>query len=64
MPESRRAFDVAAAPTSELDNLVFSRQTGLLECEHPLIYKPMLISEPAVPSTRLLKMRPELETVS
>ena len=54
MPESRRAFDVAAAPTSELDNLVFSRQTGLLECEHPLIYKPMLISEPAVPSTRLL----------
>ena len=55
MPESRRAFDVAAAPTSGLDNLVFSRQTGfILECEHPLIDKPMVIAEPAVPSTRLL----------
>ena len=54
MPAWRRAFNVTAAPTSELDNLVFSRQTGLPECYHPLIYKPMLISEPAVPNTRLL----------
>ena len=32
MPAWRRAVNVAAVPTSELDNLVFSRQTGLLEC--------------------------------
>ena len=38
----------------------FSRQTGLLECEHPLTDKPMVIAEPTVPSARLvgLGLRP------
>ena len=47
LPESRKAFKVAAAQTSELFNLVSSRQSGLFECEYPLIDKPMLIDEPA-----------------
>ena len=51
--ESRQAFEVAAAQTSGLLNLVFSRQTGLFQCEHPLIDKPMVIAEPTVSSARL-----------
>ena len=46
LPESRQAFDVAAARTSRLVNLVFSRQTSFFECEHPFTDKPMVISEP------------------
>ena len=34
LPESRQAFQVAAARISGLVNLVFSRQTCLFECEH------------------------------
>ena len=51
--ELRQAFEVAAAQTSGLLHLVFSHQTGLFQCEHPLIDKPMVIAEPAVSSTRL-----------
>ena len=51
--ESRQAFEVAAAQTSGLLNLAFSRQTGLFQCEHPLIDKPKVIAKPAVSSTRL-----------
>ena len=51
--ESRQAFEVAAAQTSGLLNLVFCRQTGLFQCDHPLIDKPMVIAEPAVSSARL-----------
>ena len=47
LPESRQAFKVAAAQTSGLVNLVFSRQSGLFECEYPLIDKPMTIADPA-----------------
>ena len=52
-PESRQAFEVAAAQTSGLVNLVSSRQTGFIKCEHPFIDKPMVIKKPAVASARL-----------
>ena len=47
LPEPRQAFKVAAAQTSWLVNVVSSRQSGLIECEYPLIDKPMMIAEPA-----------------
>ena len=50
---SRQAFEVTAAQTSGLVNLVSSRQTGFIECEHLFIDKPMVIKEPAVASARL-----------
>ena len=53
LPESRQAFEVAAAQTSGLVNLVSSRQTGFIKCEHPFIDKPMVIKKPAVASARL-----------
>ena len=45
---SRKAFQVAAARTSGLANLVFSRQTVFVffECEHPFIDKLMVTTEP------------------
>ena len=44
---------VAAARTSELVNLVLSRQTGFYECELLIVDKTMFITEPAVASPRL-----------
>ena len=41
-----------AAQTSAPVNLVLSRPTGFFKPEHPFIYKA--ITEPAVPSARLL----------
>ena len=43
-----------AAQTSGVVNLVFSRQTGFFKPVHPFIDKPMVITEPVVPSARLL----------
>ena len=61
LPESRQAFEVAAAQTSRLASLVLSRQTVFLfECEHPFIDKPMVITEPAVPSAQLLGLDSKL----
>ena len=51
LPESRQSFEVAAAQTSVLVNLVFSCQTGFFQYEHPFIDKPMVKTEPAVPGT-------------
>ena len=45
LPESRQTFQVAGAQTG---------QTGFLECEHPFIDEPMVITKPPVASTRLL----------
>ena len=54
LPESRQTFEVAATRTFGLVNLVLSCQTSFfLECEHPSVYKPMVKTEPTVPSTRL-----------
>ena len=39
-----------------LVNLVFSRQTGFFECEHPFIDKPVVITEPAEASAQLLQL--------
>ena len=52
--------EVAAAWTSGLVNLVFPRQTGFIECEHPFIDKPMVINEPAVANARFLSLGPKL----
>jgi len=49
------------SPNSGLVNLVLSRQTVFFfECEHPFIDKPMVITEPAVPSTQLLGLGSKL----
>ena len=53
LPESRETFEVAAARTCGLVNLVLSCQTIFFECEHPFVNKPMVKTEPTVPSTRL-----------
>ena len=37
LPESRQTFEVAAARTSGLVNLVFSRQTGFFGASFPFI---------------------------
>ena len=58
----RQTFEETAAGTSRLVNLVFSRQTGFFECEHPFFDKPMAITEPAVASARLVGLGSELYT--
>ena len=60
LPFAFLSDEVAAAQTSGLVNLVFSRQTGFFECEHPFIDKPMVITEPAVPITRLFGLGSKL----
>ena len=52
-PELRRAFEVAAAQTSGPVNLALFCQSGLFECKHLFIDKPMVITKPAVPTARL-----------
>ena len=49
LPELRQLFEAAAARTSGLVNLVFSRQTGFSSASVSLVTKPMVIIEPAVP---------------
>ena len=61
LPESRQTFEVAAAQTSGLVILVFlSSQTVFFEWENPFFDKPMIITEPAVASTRLLGLGSKL----
>ena len=55
-----KPLEVAAAQTSGLVNLVFSRQTVFFDYVHVLIDKPMVITEPAVASTRLLDLGSKL----
>ena len=49
----RQAFEVAAAQTSGPVNLALFCQSGLFECKHLFIDKPMVITKPAVPTARL-----------
>ena len=58
--ESRQTFEVAAAQTSGLVNLLLSRQTGIFECKHPFIDKSMVITEPTVASAWLLGLGSKL----
>ena len=58
IPNPRRLCLNRIAQTSELVNLVLFRQTSIFECEHPFIDKPMVITEPAVTSTRVTTIRP------
>ena len=45
LPESRQTFELRQPKLlDELVNLVFSRQSGFFECEHPLIDKPTAIT--------------------
>ena len=55
--EKRRVCQDHVKPfkPSGLVNLVFSRQNGFFECEHPLIDKTIVITEPAVASALLLE---------
>ena len=57
---ARQTLEVTEAQTSGLVNLALSRKTGFFECEHPLIDKPMAITEPAVASARLLGLGSKL----
>ena len=55
LSESRQPFEVVEDQTSEPVNLVLSPQTVFFfEREHPFIDKPIVITEPAVPSGQLL----------
>ena len=58
------AFEVAASRTPGLVNLAFSRQTGFFECKHPFVDKPMVITEPAIASARLLSLGSKLYPTS
>ena len=50
----RKAYEVTAARTSGRVNFSFSRQTGF---SHPFFkIKPMVVTEPTVPSTRPLSL--------
>ena len=50
----RKAYEVTAARTSGRVNFSFSRQTGF---SHPFFFiKPMVVTEPTVPSTRPLSL--------
>ena len=62
MPESRQAFEVATAQTSELVNLVFSRQTGFSRDSICLLNTTDgPITEPAVPRAQLLGLGSKLD---
>ena len=54
-------FEVTAAQTSELINLLLNR-SGLFECEYPLFDKAMVTIEPARASARLLDLNYILAT--
>ena len=62
--ESHQTFEVAAAQTSGLVNLLLSRQTGIFECKHPFIDKPMVITELTVASAWLLGLGLKLPGIS
>ena len=62
--ESHQTFEVAAAQTSGLVNLLLSRQTGIFECKHPFIDKPMVMTEPTVASAWLLGLGLKLPSIS
>ena len=60
LPESHQAFEVAAAQTSGLVNLVLSPQTFFFQCEYLSTYQPMVIIEPAVLIAGLLDLGSKL----
>ena len=55
-----KPFDVAAVRISGLVNLVFSRQTGVVECGFPFVDKPIVITEPLETSARSLGLGSKL----
>ena len=57
---AKQTFEFTEAQTSGLVNLALSRKTVFFECEHPLIDKPMALTEPAVASARLLGLGSQL----
>ena len=62
MPESRQVFEVVAAKTSKLVNLVLSSQTVFFNCEHPFIDNQWSYSNWAR-CTRRTAIRPGVENV-
>ena len=57
LPKLRQAFEVAESQTFGLVNLVFFLSNWYSQCEHLFIDKPMVITQPAVPSTWLLTLQ-------
>ena len=53
---------LSEARTSGLENLVLSRQTGFSSASLHLLIRPMVLTEPAIPSAR--NKRPGFETIS
>ena len=62
MPESRQVFEVVAAKTSKLVNLVLSSQTVFFNCKHPFIDNQWSYSNWAR-CTRRTAIRPGFENV-
>jgi len=56
LPDLGQYFQVTTAKTSGLISLVFSYQTSVFQCEHLFTDKPMIITEPAIPSTQLIDL--------
>ena len=64
LPESRQTFELRQPKLlDELVNLVFSRQSGFFECEHPFIDKPTVITEPTVARSWSRAIRPGFQTM-
>ena len=59
-PSGRPVFNVWLKACSGLVNLVFSRQTEFLCASIRLLNKPMFITEPVVPSERILGLGSKL----
>ena len=60
LPESCQTFEVAEARTSGPVNLFSLVKLVFFESEHPFTDKPLVITEPAVPSVRLLSLGSKL----
>ena len=60
LSESHQNFEVATARTSGLVKSFVLAWKGLFECEHTFFDKPMVITEPPVPSARWIGLGSKL----
>ena len=61
---AKQTFEFTEAQTSGLVNLALSRKTGFFECEHPLIDKPMALTDGPNRCSKCKAIRPGFETIS
>ena len=59
MPDSRQVFEVTEVRSSGLVNIVHFSQT-VSDCEHRFVDKPIVTTEPSLPSVRLLGLGSKL----